>query len=528
MKISISNDKKYSIINQKNENKLKNVFAFNKESKQKGISKLNFKKGIIQEPVISKSIFVYTMEVENTSTDVKKNENKDINAIKNNDANTDTVKNNDTNKDTVKNSDTNKDIVKNNDTNINTNEVEDINTDDIEDEEANIDPVDYDETLISLLEDERESLLNRPVQRQPRIRQSNVELLRIIAMLLIIAHHFSRHGKFKFEDKDLSLNRFWLQFIFIGGRISVDIYILITGYFLINSQKIKIEKLLKLILQILSYSLLTYGIGCYFKIKEFSLDTLIMYILPISYDLWWFASNYVILYVLSPTINRFIHSLERETYRNYLILVTFIWCILPTFTLRFYCINELIWFVFLYCLSGYFRKYSVGENLNCLTCIGMSIAFYLIIFLIVLICDIIGTKISFFASVATYLLRMNMMPILLSAVFLFIGFLKMNISSRFINFISATTFGVYLLHDSPVIRIALWEKLFKNKTYQESNILIPYSIGVVLVVFIVCSIVEIIRKYTIELLYLKLIRYVSIKLENLITKFTNSRIIREL
>jgi len=341
-------------------------------------------------------------------------------------------------------------------------------------------------------------------------------------MLLIIAHHFSVHGNFKFENNDLSLNRLWTQFIAIGGKVGVDIYILITGYFLINSKKIKIEKLIKLILHIFTYSILTYGIGYYFKIKEFSLDTLVMHIFPISFDLWGFASNYVILYILFPTINRFINSLERENYRNFLVLTTFIWCILPTMTSRFYCINDLIWFIYLYCLSGYFRKYSIGRNLKCLTCIGISIASYIILFLIIVIFDIIGIEIVFF------LFRMNIIPILLSALFLFIGFTKINISSHIINFISATTFGVYLIHDSPVISIALWEKIFKNNTYQESNILIPYSIGVVLVVFIACSIVEIIRKYTIEILYLKLIRYVSIKLENLITKFSNSKIIKKL
>jgi len=30
------------------------------------------------------------------------------------------------------------------------------------------------------------------------LRQSNIELLRIMAMSLIVAHHFSVHGNFKF------------------------------------------------------------------------------------------------------------------------------------------------------------------------------------------------------------------------------------------------------------------------------------------------------------------------------------------
>jgi len=30
------------------------------------------------------------------------------------------------------------------------------------------------------------------------LRQSNIELLRIISMIMIVAHHFSVHGNFKF------------------------------------------------------------------------------------------------------------------------------------------------------------------------------------------------------------------------------------------------------------------------------------------------------------------------------------------
>ena len=51
------------------------------------------------------------------------------------------------------------------------------------------------------------------------LRQSNIELLRIVAMVLIVAHHFAVHGGFDFPLANITVNRLWIQFIQIGGKI---------------------------------------------------------------------------------------------------------------------------------------------------------------------------------------------------------------------------------------------------------------------------------------------------------------------
>ena len=89
-------------------------------------------------------------------------------------------------------------------------------------------------------------------------RQSNIELLRIIAMLMIIAHHFSVHGGFQYSTDDLTINYLWINFIAIGGKIGVNIFVLISGYFLINAVGFNVNKLVKLWIQIFSYSILFY------------------------------------------------------------------------------------------------------------------------------------------------------------------------------------------------------------------------------------------------------------------------------
>ena len=93
---------------------------------------------------------------------------------------------------------------------------------------------------------------------EKRLRQSNIELLRIVSMIMIVAHHFSVHGNFKFPIDTLTVNRLWTQFIQMGGKIGVDIFVLISGYFLVSSVTIKKEKVIKLWLQIFTYSVVLF------------------------------------------------------------------------------------------------------------------------------------------------------------------------------------------------------------------------------------------------------------------------------
>ena len=64
-----------------------------------------------------------------------------------------------------------------------------------------------------------------------KVRKSNFELLRIIAMIMIVFHHFAIFSESKFDINLITLNRLWNQFIRMGGKIGVNIFVLISGYF---------------------------------------------------------------------------------------------------------------------------------------------------------------------------------------------------------------------------------------------------------------------------------------------------------
>ena len=83
-----------------------------------------------------------------------------------------------------------------------------------------------------------------------KIRDSNIELLRIIAMILIILHHMVYHTKIYMYSGE---NHFISLILLAGGKISVVIYILIMGYYSKES-KFNVKRPLNIIFKVIIYS----------------------------------------------------------------------------------------------------------------------------------------------------------------------------------------------------------------------------------------------------------------------------------
>ena len=330
-------------------------------------------------------------------------------------------------------------------------------------------------------------------------RDSNLELLRIIMMILIVAHHFAHHGGFSFSSDTVSLNRLWIQFITIGGKLGVDVFVLISGYFLIGSAGYRTVRSVRMWFQLLTYSLVPFCVLALLKQVSFTSGRLIQSMLPVSYDCWWFASAYFILYILTPFLNRFLHAMSKTEYRKYLLALTILWCVIPTLLHVEMQRNNLLWFVCLYSAIGYYRLHHHSAGRKGSTCIILAIVILLLTYTSVIVLDLIGRNSSFVADHAMFLYGYDSIPIVIAALLLVIGFSRINLKhSGFINTVSAATFGVYLIHDNPYIRSLLWEKLFGNASHADSRLLIPYSMLVILAVFIACTAIELVRIHTVE------------------------------
>ena len=100
---------------------------------------------------------------------------------------------------------------------------------------------------------------NRNVKKIGTGRDSNFELFRIVLMFLIVSHHYVvNSGISQFYDfNNITGNMIFLQLFGFAGKIGINCFVFITGYFMIKSQ-FKFEKLLKLYLEIKFYRWILY------------------------------------------------------------------------------------------------------------------------------------------------------------------------------------------------------------------------------------------------------------------------------
>lgn len=353
-------------------------------------------------------------------------------------------------------------------------------------------------------------------------RESNFELLRIVAMVMIIFHHFSFHGGFVFDNTTLSIPRFWYNFIIMGGKTGVNIFVLISGYFLIQSKSTKanIKKILKLWGQMVFYSVTIY----FFSVAlggDFSSNQFKTALMPITKGAWWFANTYFVLYIIHPYLNLLLHSMDKLLYQRYLLLLLLMWCIAPTFLGTALEGNNLCWFITLYALAGYYRLYGFNKIVTKYAGI-MAIVIVILKYSASVVFTILESKWYFFPEQHRYFYAMQSLPTFAVSVCIFVAFANWNVKySKWINVVSSAMFGVYLIHDHDFIRPFLWETVFQNAKYQNSILLVPYSIAVAAIVFILCTLLDLLRQRIIERPYMQLVNRNTDRLSTLTKTVSN-------
>ena len=338
-------------------------------------------------------------------------------------------------------------------------------------------------------------------------RQSNLELMRIVAMVLIVAGHFGSHSGFLFPAEKLSANRLWVEFFEIGGNISVNVFVLLSGYFRIESRGFRSEKLIRLWLQLFFYSLGIYLVFVLAGKDPLSFGEIFRRVLPVSFLQWWFASTFFVLTLFSPLLNRFLKSFSRKQYLGFLALTCFCWCVMPTLTGQPFEGNHLLWFVFLYALAGYIRLYGVKTGFSAGKLIAMSFACAVLTFFTVVLLDVLGMKSEYFESKRFYFYDIQRLPLLAISLLLFLGFSRLRMKpSRTVNVIASAMFGVYLIHDHEYVRYFFLLDLFRNREHGDDPLLILRFLGEILLVMAFCTLIELARIHLLEKRYMPAVR----------------------
>lgn len=332
-----------------------------------------------------------------------------------------------------------------------------------------------------------------------------VELFRLFAMFLIVVHHYSVHGKFEYTS--VTPNSVLIDMISIGGKIGVNCFILITGYYSSKSS-FSFRKVFKLVGQVEFYSVLMSIVCLLSGAQEFSKNFLLKTLFPFFFGGgYWFICIYLLLYFCIPFIENAIENVSNKQLGGLIVLFLALWSVFPYTTkaiINFnnYGYSNIGWFVIMYLIGAYMRKFSPA--------VLRKKSF---VYLLLTGCSVIFAGLSLYSYIFKYsdetIIRsfinniseksMNgIFPILIS-VSLFVIFQNMEIKpNKVLLCASSATFGVYLLHDNAFFSEYMFETVFKNKEFSDSPYQALHVILCTLVIFAVGIAVDTLRKNLLE------------------------------
>ena len=333
-------------------------------------------------------------------------------------------------------------------------------------------------------------------------RNLSIEVLRILAMLGIILLHA--------QTKTGWLNQFevgkpgWVVSWGIHAvcMTSVNLYVLISGYFLSQS-KVSFKKVFVLWASAFTWGLIVAVIDWVNNGFWITPDYLIGLIFPISTRKYWFLTVYVALYLLAPFINRLIDVLSQKQHQSIIAVSIVLFSILPSVLpyggedgivgVNGIGGTNLVWFVVLYIIAAYIRKYGRQKT-------GVTIVKYpavsavaiagMLLFQWLMKC--LDDRIGFGGSYGTWFY--NYASILSLAASL--GFFNLALSVRIretawkkklIFFLAQGTFGIYLFHEAPRMRFILWSFVEQMNQLYLSQMTYPIKLLVISAAIFICG-----------------------------------------
>lgn len=357
-------------------------------------------------------------------------------------------------------------------------------------------------------------------------RISNIELLRIIAMFMIVASHLACHGvqhcndsinAYKIWQAGSTFNKIFVSFLTPGGMIGVACFFMITGYFNIEKNSFSLKKV---VLQGSFYGLFSVLLLVVAKIMKYNFEDIDFSVLfstavksifvPITNgNVWWFLTAYVYLMLLTPFLNRVAQKLNKK---GYLFFILFVWLVVYSLDGTLF---GLYWSVqrgvLFYLIGGYIKinidvKRFKAKSKEKIILTLVAVLSWVVDFAAMFVTDgkryIVNNKPGNIMDTIGVVFGNGFIlaiPVVICSISIFVLFLSFEFENKFVNNIAKTTFGVYLIHDSVFARSFIWHGILKVDTVLYKSGLFPvYAMCSIVAVFIICSFVDMIRLKFIE------------------------------
>ena len=321
-------------------------------------------------------------------------------------------------------------------------------------------------------------------------RNVGIDAFRLYAMFSVVALHTLGHGGILKNASGAGFAVSWfLETLFLAA---VNCYGLISGFvgYRKKARNVQLSKYLELWLQVVLYSV---GLTVIIQVVtgNFDVKELLKACLPVTSSRYWYFTAYTAVYFAMPWINRLIGVCsEGETRRLLLLLVAFV--VYNSIANVVYDPIKLsggysfVWLAILYLTGACIKKLDIAAKVKKWQCVVCSV----ILLMFTWVTKLVTSDVNLLTTYTS-------VTIAGSAVALLLLFSKLNIERIGRCVVSAfapCAFGVYLIHDHPLVRefliIDSFEWIAKNPFY-----LIP--LWVLLVsgcIFALCLLIDKLRQ----------------------------------
>ncbi len=325
-------------------------------------------------------------------------------------------------------------------------------------------------------------------------RMQNLDMLRCLAMMLVVVLHYLGKGDILSEltDADMSLTQGVAWFLEALAIVAVNVYMLLSGYF-VSTGKFKLSRLLKLWLQLEFYSLAVGGIAIAAQLVsdgEVNTYFLLGLIFPVSMGHYWFMTAYIYLYILLALIGPILDKLEKKQWHVILGLLFTVFSLVKSVVPVRFELDELgydcLWYLCMFLLGAYIRRYGLpvltGKIRGILAYVGGAA----LIFAGTMVMRRVYLATGSLSYILKFLYDYNHILNVIAALGLFAWFLHMQVPGglgALAGKLAPYTLGVYLLHENQAIRY-LWPKWLGAEAVNTVPGLLVHTLITCVIVFV--------------------------------------------
>ncbi len=347
--------------------------------------------------------------------------------------------------------------------------------------------------------------VGRRTRNVKKERNSSVELLRLIAMLMIVAHHYVTMNPLirHLDMEPISGRLFVFEGIYALGKIGLVIFFLISAWYLCEERNPTIRKGLKrswiLEREVLFYSLGFMLLFVVFRPDLISKKTIVYSFIPTTSGLvWWYVTAYVLFLCLSPYITVGLRAIGKKAHGALCMFMLVVWGavsgMLP-FDMFQLIGQSFIDFLYLYVLMTFYRWYL--DDWSRKTAWALVGAGVVLIMGSIVVLQFLGSALHIDAlRIHSHYLSSKcvMVPVIMIGFGLLLLAERRFFVNKVINYLAGTTFGIYLIHSYPPVRELLWHQWFvAERDYRMPHAVLRAAVSI-LIVFVGCMVVDCMRK----------------------------------